>query len=68
MIKRLQIEKREADILCGQWEEIGAPVEMLFGRTRHGIVTILLEFDDTRRNEVEALIAETHKIYIEQLP
>ena len=68
MITKLQIEKKEAEILCDQWDEKGTPVYMCFGRTRNGIVDILLEFDDTRRDEVETLIAEVHNKYVEQLP
>ena len=68
MTTRLQIEKREAEIFCDQWDEMGAPANIIFGRTRNGIVDILLEYDETRRDEVEALIAETHNIYVEQLP
>ena len=68
MITKLQIEKKEAEILCDQWDEMGTTVYMCFGRTRNGIVDILLEFDDTRRDEVDALIAEAHNKYVEQLP
>ena len=42
MITKLQIEKKEAEILCDQWDEKGTPVYMCFGRTRNGIVDILL--------------------------
>ena len=68
MTTRLQIEKREAEIFCDQWDEMGAPANIIFGRTRNGIVDILLEFDETRRDEVNELIAEAHNKYVEQLP
>ena len=68
MITKLQIEKKEAEILCDQWDEMGAPANIIFGRTRNGIVDILLEFDETRRDEVNELIAEAHNKYVEQLP
>ena len=68
MITKLQIEKKEAEILCDQWDEMGTPAYIYFGRTRNGIVDILLEFDETRRDEVNELIAEAHNKYVEQLP
>ena len=68
MITKLQIEKKGAEIFRDLWSDSGAPADMIFGRTRNGIVDILLEFDDTRRDEVEALIAEAHNKYVEQLP
>lgn len=68
MTTRLQIEKREAEIFCDQWDEMGAPANIIFGRTRNGIVDILLEYDETRRTEVETLIAEAHNKYVGQLP
>lgn len=68
MITKLQIEKKEAELLCEEWDKMGTPACMYFGRTRNGIADVLLEFDDTRRDEVETLIAEVHNKYVEQLP
>lgn len=68
MITKLQIEKKEAELFCELWSESGAPADMIFGRTRNGIVDILIEFHETRRSEVDELIAEAHNKYVEQLP
>lgn len=68
MKTKLQIEKRVGEIFCNLWLERGCPLSVEVGRTRHGLVDLLLEYDKSDTKVVDGLLDEARNIYISQLP
>lgn len=68
MRTRVEIHKKVAEIFSELWLEKGCPAAIDFGRTRDGMVDMLLEYEDSDHGEIDGLLAEAINIYQEQLP
>lgn len=68
MRTRVEIHKKVGEIFCELWLENGCPVSVDFGRTREGMVDMLLEHEESDCDTVNGLLAEAMNIYQEQLP
>lgn len=68
MRTRVEIHKKVAEIFCELWLENGCPAAVDFGRTRDGMVDMLLEYEERDHHAIDGLLAEAINIYQEQLP
>lgn len=68
MRTKIEIDKKLAEIFSELWLEKGCPATIDYGRTHNGEIDMLLEYEESDYEMVDALMAEAIRIYQEQLP
>lgn len=68
MRTKIEIDKKLAEIFSELWLEKGCPATIDYGRIHNGEIDMLLEYEESDYEMVDALMAEAIRIYQEQRP